>query len=371
MSSPDALPALQSAALQLYQLYDISYSIDLDRARETLAAPSTRVRPVVSRGASIDVPALPLEISMGERPVTLGEVELRAQVFARIYDLGIVALRLVLALPERLPWERATMLMAAAQSYPDPVLALFEASLDALRKMLAPAIERPNATVRTEDYAILVIARMGPGVPAAQLARHPALLQVALGERRPLSAAASALATPLSYYEDDLILLTWSAAVVIEPDTSAREDAAFLLEFANVQLLAFRSYDDEVARDLRLIMPRIAARRGRPALVLMRSSAAFLRDIHTLIADSTETSARMENALKVTEDVYWNRVYSAAINVLRVNVWRSGIAETLAVLRETAGLLHDEAQAAWASLLEVLVIALIAIELVVALLGLR
>lgn len=368
-SSP--LPALQSAGLHLYQLYDFGYSIDLDSAREMLAAPSARVRPVMSRGASIDVPELPLEISLGERTVIVGDLELHTRIYARVYDLGILALRLELALPEQLPWERATTLMAAAQSYPDPVMAIFEQSRNLLHKRLERAIERPSQTVRTEDYAILVIAQLGPGAPAAQLASHPALLQIALGERRPLSKAAASLATTLSYYEDDLILLTWSAAVVVEPDIAAREDATFLLEFANVQLLAFRSYDDEVARDLQLIMPRINARRRLRLLMLVRPSARFLHEIHTLIADSTRTSARMENALTVTEDVYWNRVYSAAITVLRVNVWRNGIAESLAVLRETAGLLHDEAQTAWASLLEVLVLVLILIELIVSVYNLR
>ncbi len=370
-STSSPLPEIQSAGLHLYQLYDLGYGIDLDRARTSLAAPSARVRPVVSRGANIDVPELPLEISMGEQAVSLDDLEIRAQIYARIYDLGIVGLRLVLALPEPLPWERAITLMAAVQSYPEQITMLFERSLGALRKMLEPAIERPSLTVRSEDYAILVIDRLGAGVPAAQLARHPMLLQVALGERRRLSASAASLATTLSYYEDDLILLTWSAAIVIDPDIAAREDAAFLLEFANVQLLAFRSYDDEVERDLGLIMPRISARRRMPILGPVRSSARFLHEILILIADSTETSARMENALKVTEDVYWNRVYSAAITVLRVNVWRNGIAETLAVLRETAGLLHDEAQAAWASMLEVLVVVLILVELVVSVFNLR
>src|SRR5262249_50862397 len=97
----------------------------------------------------------------------------------------------------------------------------------------------------------------------------------------------------------------------------------------------------------------------------------FLREIHSLIADITETSLRVENALKVTEDVYWNRVYAAALTVLKVGAWRTSIAETLAVLRETAALLRDEAQEALAISLEVLVIILIAIELVVALLGLH
>ena len=91
------------------------------------------------------------------------------------------------------------------------------------------------------------------------MARHPTLLRTALGEDKPLSAAAATLATPLSYYQDDLILLTWAAAIVIEPDPAAREDATLLLEFANAQLLSFRSYDAEVEHGLARITPRMPA----------------------------------------------------------------------------------------------------------------
>jgi hypothetical protein len=259
--------------------------------------------------------------------------------------------------------------MAAVQARPHPLMEHIGQATEALCSALAPALERPNAVIRTEDYTLLLIEALGPGAPASQLADHPCLLQVALGERRALSAAAASLATTLSYYEDDLILLTWTAAVVIEPDGAAREDAAFLLEFANVQLLAFRSYDDQVERDLARIAPGIARTR-RFSWWRLGATTRFLHEIHRLIADTTQISARVENALKVTEDVYWNRVYTAALGVLRVEVWRSGIAETLNVLHQTASLLDDEAEGGRAALLEWLVIWLILIELIVGVLAL-
>ncbi len=363
-------PPIERATLHLYQLYDVSYAIDLEAARAALATPAARARPVVSRGGSIDIPQLPLEISMGDFDLALGGATLHGHLQAHIYDLGILALRFMIPLAEPHTWEEATALLAEVQTYPDDLLATFNHGRDVLRKTLAPAMERPNDTIRTEDYTILLVERLGDGASASSLARHPALLQAALGERRPLSASAQSLASSLSYYEDDLMLLTWAAAIVIEPDAAARDDAALLLEFANAQLLSFRSYDDEVERDLARIARRVAPTR-RPIWSRTRSSQSFLREIATLIADISETSARVDNALKVTEDVYWNRVYSAALTTLRVEVWRSGIAEALTVLRQTAALLRDEAQEAWATLLEVLVIALIAVELVVAVLGLR
>jgi hypothetical protein len=369
-TTPPLPPTIERAALHLYQLYDVSYAIDLEVARATLATPSARARPVVSRGGSIEIPQLPLEIGMGDFDLALGGATLHGHLQAHIYDLGILALRFLVPLTEPHTWEQATELLAEVQTYPSDVIATFDHGLQVLLRTLAPAMERPNDTVRREDYTLLLVEKLGEGATAAQLSKHPALLQAALGERRALSASAQSLATWLSYYEDDLIVLTWAAAIVIEPDASARDDAALLLEFANAQLLSYRSYDAEVERDQARIAQR-TLRTRRPVASRLRSSQRFLREIAVLIADITDTNARVENALKVTEDVYWNRVYSAALTTLRVEVWRAEIGEALSVLRETAALLRDEAQESWATLLEVLVIALIAVELIVAVLGLR
>lgn len=364
------LPAITSATLHLYQLYDVGDSVNVEFARSLLATPSTRIRPVQSRGASIDIPQLPLEISLSAVDLNLGGRALQGQILARVFDLGILSFCLALHLPADLSWEEAGDILAEVQNFPPSVVQVFETALKTLRQALDSAVQNPNATVQTEDYALLLVAGIAPGLPAAQLAKHPMLLQVALGERRPLSIAAANLATTLSYYEDDLILLTWAAAVVIEPDAQAREDAAFLLEFANVQLLAFRSYDAQVELDLARITPRIA-RHQRPRWPLSSAPTRFLHEVLSLIADTTDASARVENALKVTEDVYWNRVYMAALATLRVNNWRQSIAEALDVLRQTAALLNDEAEFTRQNLLEGLVILLILLELVVAVLGLR
>ncbi|HEY7849344.1 MAG TPA: hypothetical protein VIC27_04725 [Ktedonobacterales bacterium] len=368
--SNDEPPAIQVAALHLYQLYDVAYSIDLEKARVTLATPSARVRPVVTRGASIDIAQLPLEISMGAVEVPLGGSARNAVLYARIYDLGIIAFRLVILFREELSWQEATAILSEAQTYPLVVVEAFERGLELLRKTLEPAMVRPNEVVRPEDYTIFVVERMGEGVPASQLARNSWLLRAALGERKQLAASMWSLATTLSYYEDDLILLTWAAAIMIESDPSARDDATLLLEFANAQLLSFRTYDAEVERELAHITPRLG-RLSRARWPLLRSTPDFLSEVHTLIADITEHSSRVENALKVTEDVYWNRLYAAALVALRVEAWRTGIAEALDVLRQMAGLLHEEEQVARSTLLEVLVIVLIAVELGVAILGLR
>lgn len=364
------LPAIERATLHLYQLFDLADSVDLDRARASIVQPTTPMRPVLTRGANIDIPDLPLELALGDGVVMTEWGQLRGHLQARIYDLGILSVRIEAALPDNLTWERAAELMGHVQTYPEALARVFADARDAVANMIMAAFDRPYTVIRTEEYAVLIVETLGPGMPASSLGREPQLVQVALGERRPLSKMAMKFATALSYYEDDLILLTWSAAIVIDPDPNARVDAAFLLEFANVQLLAFRTYDDQVERDLERLIPRIA-RRPPPRWFFSGAPARALHEIHSLIAQTTESSTRVENALKVSEDVYWNRVYMAALQVFRVEVWRAGISETLSVLRETAALLNDEEQVARQNLLEVLIIILIGIELIVALIGLH
>jgi hypothetical protein len=368
---PETPPPILRATLQLLRLFDLADAIDLERARACLTSMLVAQRPVVSRGASIEIPQLPLAVGLGAVSVPLRGATGEARLDARLYDLGIVALCIHVPLGAPLDWVEAADIMAGVQAYPDWATEIFSQGIAGLRQMVAPALVKPNRAVRDEDYIQFVVDRLGEGEPASRLAKHPLLLQAALGERKRLSAGAAALATTLSYYEDDLILLTWNTAIIIDTEEEARQDAMLLLEIANAQLLAFRTYGARVDSDLSKIAPRMARMRRFGWWPLVFSSRRFLGEVHSLIADITDTSARVENALQVTEDVYWARVYAAALTVLRVDVFRTGVANGVRVLRETASLLHDEAETAWTSLLEILVIVLIAVELVVALLGLR
>src|SRR5215831_12750778 len=132
--------AIERGAMHLYQLYDVSYSIDLDRARETLATPSARVRPVVSRGGNIEIPQLPLEVRLEDAELTIGATRYNTRLHARIYDLGILALRLTLSLPGNCSWDEVTALISDAQGAQAQTLAVFEERLGGLLAALEPAI---------------------------------------------------------------------------------------------------------------------------------------------------------------------------------------------------------------------------------------
>ena len=72
-----------------------------------------------------------------------------------------------------------------------------------------------------------------------------------------------------------------------------------------------------------------------------------------MIAEVTDVTEWVDNAVRVTDDVYWNRLYSTLLMVLLVEVWRGSVEHKLALLRETYELFRDEAAAERATLLEI------------------
>src|SRR5437764_1178578 len=104
---------------------------------------------------------------------------------------------------------------------------------------------------------------------------------------------------------------------------------------------------------------RIATTPRRVALPLVHPSRRLLHEVERLVIEVSEVTERIDNAFKVTDDVYWNRLYSALLVVLQVRIWRDGVNQKLALLRETYGMLHDEADTERANALEWAVLLLI------------
>jgi hypothetical protein len=249
--------------------------------------------------------------------------------------------------------------------------ALFTRELDILRERIAPAIERASLAPVREEYMVFRISALrhtgGGTVNSHEALTDVRLAPLLLGEPRTLAPEAlhDLLHHRFSYYADDLVVLTWENALVVEPATNDR-DVEYILEFANAQLLELRYYDAVLDAELPAMYDRVAHARRRSRLPTRRFHPV-LADLQTRIADVTETVERADNALKVTDDVYLARVYGAALDLFRAEAWRRGIERKLEIFRSTYAMLNDEAQSARAELLEVAIVVLIVAELVLGL----
>jgi hypothetical protein len=377
VSSSDVVPAPRppvpprvSGAAILYHLYDIGYEIDLDRALDLLAGQGPeRVRPVRGEGQAIQIPNPPVTVILGHENVAIGEWRQDVEMSARIFDFGVVSLRMRVNTPGELSWDEFRAFGSAVESAIG-VRDLFEHHLRLLAERVAGAVSRPSIAPVHEDYIVYrVNALHAPdGTPLTTDAlRDEDVAPLLLNESRPLSADARRELLPrrFSYYADDLAILTWDNALVVEPQPYDA-DVQYILEFANAQLLELRYYDALLDAELPRMYDRVAAARARPGVLLGRRFGPLLGDLQQLVADSTELVERVENSLKVTDDVYLARVYSAALEIFRGRAWRAGIDRKLGIIRDTYTMLNAESQAARAEALEVAIVLLFVADIVIA-----
>ncbi len=371
--TPDETVALDVATgtILAYRLFDVAYAIDLAIAEQTWAR---TVRTESSRGRLTTTPAK--AVAFGVPPVTLGlgsivldlpEGPLQATVTARLYDFGVVSIALRVGVTD-LSWAAFSQRLNAIDLAVGlaPATALWTDLLDRVRKGVGDALVRPIPSTLEEDYIVGVVTAFSEKITAETLIGRLDMVPLLSGEQRPLSEGArrDLLRHRYSYYTDDLVVLTWDRAFVYEPRGDS--DVIDVIEVANAQLLEMRYYDELLDAELPRMYDLVEATRRRWALPGARRFADLARRLYTMVAEVTELTEKVDNALQVTEDVYLARIYAAALELFRVPTVSAAVDRKLSIIRDTYTALYDEAHASRSEVLEVIITVMIAVEIVLA-----
>ncbi|MDB5986668.1 MAG: hypothetical protein JWR16_1721 [Nevskia sp.] len=371
MNAPEL--QVQSGAVVALRLFDIAYSIDLSAAeklwsaRSSMASSRTQLVATPAKAVAFDVP--PVLLTLDAVALTVDGRDITAGVTARLYDFGVVALALKVPVSQ-CSWSDFTKLFNALDQAvgPGAQTELWETLLAGIHASMAAALVRPTLSGLQEDYLLAVVQQWSEPIKAMALQERIDLAPLLSGERRTLSEGARSdlLRQRFSYYEDDLVVLTWDRAFIYEPRSDS--DVADVLEVANAQLLELRYYDELLDDELPRMYDLVEETRRSLHLLAPRRFADLARKLYTLVAEVTELTERVDNALQVTEDVYLARIYTAALELFRVPTVGAAVNRKLAIVRDTYAALYEEASSARGNLMELAVVLLIVIEIVIALL---
>jgi hypothetical protein len=358
---------LEAGSITVLRFYDVAYAIDLARVERLAAAPARiRFQPASAKSLSFAVP--PVEFSLGQASLSCDSEPRVCDAVARIYDFGVVALHLRLTVTNE-SWAGFSGLTQRVAEAGDGAagVALWGELLSKVRGVIEPALDRAGNSELQEEYLIATAYDLSPRLSGPEFRERVDLIPLLTGETRRLAPAARAelLAHTLSYYENDLVVLAWDRAFVLDPDRSS--DVADVIEVANAQLLELRYYDAVLDAELPRMFNRVGQSHKRLRGIGRGRYARLARELHELVADVTEITERVDNALKVTDDVYLARVYAAALDLFRTKNWGDAVDRKLRIMRETYTMLYEEASTARAELLEIIIILLIAFEIVFAL----
>lgn len=341
--------------IRFYRIYDIGKEIDLDWLEKELAmsyftarASFLRVKP-----KSIILESPPLMLQMNPIAVERHGRHFEFKVFARVYDIGVISFCFVYEDPmaDIDALEEIAFLFAGQEGLSD----FFRQYLSTLGEIMKPHIRsfaiNPDFF---EDYTVYVTDRRDDSIDPVTLL---------LGERINISPQTreEIVKNTLSYTNDDIAVISWDSALICNPESPT--DLIDLIEYANVQVLELRYYDRELSRQMERMYDDIE--QADRSLRILR-----IRQYHTIMGKQMETYAeiseiieKVNNLIKVTEDVYYARVYATALKVFRSGQWSESVTRKIEVIQENYSMLSDEVRIQHSNFLEWVIIVLIALEL--------
>jgi hypothetical protein len=226
------------------------------------------------------------------------------------------------------------------------------------------AMENPYTRWLSEDYFIFHV-REASGAPSSTEMTNrfgPQIAQIVRGDRVTLSEReiAEVLQSQISYYAQDLAVITWNAAFLYD-STAGAETAIQLLEYANSQLLEFRHYDELLTE----ILDRVYDELEKKNSFFSRwSMARNANGLHAVLLEVSELTEHADNAIKFLSDMFAARLYKVAAARVGVPDYRDLVEQKLKTAEDLYNYMVEQFNQTRTFFLEVMVVLILLIELV-------
>jgi len=167
----------------------------------------------------------------------------------------------------------------------------------------------------------------------------------------------------LSYYEHDLVVIDWDAALIMDEKQNF-DETLYVMELANLQLAELEAYDRILDDALERSYRDLSERR-------IRSQRDVLREIRELRIDLARLSDELANITKFFGDWHLARIYEAISSRFHLADWHKTIDDKLQTLDDLYQLLNHDRINRWMLSLELTIVLLFVIDLVILFIGLK
>lgn len=239
-----------------------------------------------------------------------------------------------------------------------------------VRRELGPLFVRPVEELRDEEaYTVFCLSspavdRNGDALKCEQwLAQHRREVAALLteepdSERLSEQEVAESTGKWLSYYERDLVVADWDAALVVD-EPRFFEETLHLIEMANLQLAELEAYDRILDAAIERSYRDVAARRWS-----MLRTVHIPHDLRELRIDLSRLSDELRNTTKFFGDWHLARIYQALSARFHLSDWHRTIDDKLKTLDDLYQLLRSEQSNRWMLVLEASIVVLFIIDLI-------
>ena len=210
-----------------------------------------------------------------------------------------------------------------------------------------PLAGADGAPLRCEDWLLAHRREV-----AALLTEEPDVSRLSEQE------VAESTGNSLSYYQRDLMVADWDAALVID-EPRYLDETLYLIEMANLQLAELEAYDRMLDAAVERSYRDIAAKRWNTL-----RTVAIPRDLRELRIDLSRLSDELLNTTKFFGDWHMARIYQALSSRFHLADWHRTIEDKLKTLDELYQLLRSEQNNRWMLVLEASIVVLFIVDLI-------
>jgi hypothetical protein len=361
-TATDSVSVKQGICYALFA-YDAAFAINLDEAERSISSATQRggIKRQHPAPAHFEYRPAPVRVTQAANPLLLGSYQSGADVDVVLYDFGAVSVMYSIPLAGSL----LGLCTLSEELYNNErLLADSRQRVEQLLTVIRGAFVKPEVADIVENYVIFHIKSfVTPCAPDALRTIHaPVIARMLRAERQELSSQEiqDALSRCLSFSPDDVTIIDWHAALVVDRDGA---DVSSVLEFANVELLEMRFLDQLLDEALERSYETVSYRFGR-LLWVPGSYRASLSEIAQFHMDSALLFEGVNNALKLLGDQYLARVYRAASERFHLAEWDTSILRKLQTLESLYEKMSDQAASHRMEVLEWIIILLIALSIV-------
>jgi hypothetical protein len=167
----------------------------------------------------------------------------------------------------------------------------------------------------------------------------------------------------LSYYEHDLVVIDWDAALIIDEPQNF-DETLYVMELANLQLAELEAYDRILDDSLDRAYRDLSAR-------AMRGRESTLRELREIRIDLARFSDELSNITKFFGDWHLARIYENISARFHLADWHRTIDKKLQTLDDLYQLLNHDRINRWMLILEVTIVLLFVIDVIILLFGIK
>lgn len=346
-----------------YRTYDVGDEVDLKLASSLMEADTTpswfQLRKL---NRSILIEDKPVVMNLGGWQQEIGGKVFNVQSVGKIWSFGGFSVCFIFELPCEHTLDELNLL-GNYIDYSDDIQAIADEKVKKVCSSISPAIKNIKIWKEYEDFLLYNIKCFAMDYSQAELLSTESLYKLIVGskgENLSEQTKDNIRKNIFTYTTNDLVIMDWNSALVYDP--TDYKDIADVIEFALVQLLEMRYYDNTLDEKLNSLYKGLDNRKNHG--LLNNNYGEISKEAAKIYIEISEIIEKIENSLKVIGDFYYAQIFRAASDKFRFKDWQQSVDSKLNNLAEVSKLFQGEINERRNQMMEVIVIVLIAMEVI-------